>query len=288
MPYAYEYKSGLAIKRRRSMMTLNNQNLIALSKFAMKAKRHIGLVMTQEMTHDRQYASSILIKATLSDDHELVDMTRKISVELDVGVEVIAAIESYLNSLVAKGVSNKCIVDSKHFLGKLALSLPDTHADGASYRQTVEALIKELDVEERRFCISLAREFYVFWIRENSLADEFYNVQVFESETQKEELMALWNNIEQEFFSDTESLPLNMYINSMRKIGVSERDVNIRRKIAKVLIVALRNKLGSAEETYRDAINKTQHLFLWQDQKEFFLIVSREFHHFWLGNIQKH
>ncbi len=266
-------------------MTLNNQNLIALSKFALKAKRHIGLVMTKEMTHNQHYANDILIRATLSDDQELVDLTKKISIELNVGVEVIAAIESYINSLIAKGASDQCILDSKHFLGKLAQNIAFIPADGASYRQVVAGLLSDVAVENRAFNIHLAREFYAFWINENVLADEISDVHA-AGDIQKEELVEVWNNIEQEFFSDAETRPLNTYTDFMRKVGVSERDVNIRQKIAKFLTVELRYVDNNPEDTYRDAINRTQHLFLRPDLKAFFLIVSREFYRFWLDHTQ--
>jgi hypothetical protein len=264
-------------------MTLNNQNLIALSKFALKAKRHIGLVMTKEMTNNQHYANDILIKATLSEDRELIDLTKKISVELNVGVEVIAAIESYINSLIAKGASDQCILNSKHFLGKLAQNIAFIPADGASYRQVVQSLLPDVAIENRAFSINLAREFYAFWINENVLADAISDA---DAETQKQQLVELWNNIEQEFFSDAEIRPLNTYTDFMRKVGVSERDVNIRQKIAKFLTVELRYDDDNPEDTYRDAINRTQHLFLKPDLKAFFLIVSREFYRFWIDHAQ--
>lgn len=58
-------------------MTLTNNNLMILSKFAMIAKKHIGLVKAVEMFNDRQYAYDILIKATLSDCNDLIDLTKK-------------------------------------------------------------------------------------------------------------------------------------------------------------------------------------------------------------------
>ena len=267
-------------------MTLNNQNLIALSKFAIKAKRPSGLVMTKEMTSNLHYANDMLIKASLSDDQELIDLTRKISIELNVGVEVIAAIEAYINSLVAKGASEQCILDSKHFLGKLAQSIAFIPADGTCYRQVVDGLLSDAAIKNRAFNIQLAREFYAFWINENISADEISEAHMAGADIHKEELVTLWNNIEQEFFSDDETRPLTTYTDFMRRVGVSERDVHIRQKIAKFLTVELRYDDSNPEDIYRDAINRTQHLFLRPDLKAFFLIVSREFYRFWIDHTQ--
>lgn len=267
-------------------MTLNNQNLIVLSKFALKAKRHIGLVMAKEMTINQHYANDMLIKATLSNDQELIDLTKKISIELNVGVEVIAAIEAYINSLVAKGASEQCILDSKQFLAKLAQNIAFIPADGALYRQVVDGLLSDAAIENRAFNIQLAREFYAFWVNQNTLAAEISEAHTAVTDTHKEELVTLWNNIEQEFFSDDETRPLTTYTDFMRRVGVSERDVYIRQKIAKFLTVELRCDDNNPEDTYRDAINRTQHLFLKPDLKAFFLVVSREFYRFWIDHTQ--
>lgn len=73
----------------------------------------------------------------------------------------------------------------------------------------------------------------------------------------------------------------------MRQIGISEKDINLSQKIAKVIILELRIDHSNQDQTYRDAINKTQQLFLRRDLKTISLIVSREFYHFWVGNIPK-
>ena len=70
-------------------------------------------------------------------------------------------------------------------------------------------------------------------------------------------------------------------------IGISEKDINLSQKIAKVIILELRIDHSNQDQTYRDAINKTQQLFLRRDLKTISLIVSREFYHFWVGNILK-
>lgn len=269
-------------------MTLTNQNLIALSKFAIKAKKHIGMVKAIEMFNDEEYANNILIKASLSNNEELIDLTKKISSELHIGVNVINAIESYINSLKAKDAKSECIEDSQYFLSKLTQNLYGIHTDGETYRRAVDALIQNIGIEDKAFCINLAREFYPFWINESELATEINHEQNFKLNIHKEEFIDLWNSINQEFFSDEENWPLNLYIASMRKIGVSEKAIDVNQKIAQVITIELRNDHSSPEETYRDAINRTQHLFSRQDLIAFFLIVSREFYHFWIEQPLKH
>ncbi|MEO6117547.1 MAG: hypothetical protein ABIP37_00580 [Methylotenera sp.] len=233
------------------------------------------------MFNNQQYASNVLIEASLSNDEELIDLTKKISEELHIGVDVICAIGSYLNSLKAKNATRECVQDSKYFLNKLTQHLYGIHPDGVAYRRAVEALILNVEIEDKAFCINLAREFYPLWLYENQLEGD--HAHIAKLNIHKDEFIDLWKSIDQEFFSDMESWPLALYTESMRKIGVSEKDVNIRLKIAKVITIKLRNDHSSPDENYRDAINRTQHLFSSEEMKEFYLIVSREFYHFWIG-----
>lgn len=263
-------------------MTLTNRNLMELSKFAIKAKRHIGLVKAVEMFHDQQYACDILVKATLSDNNDLIDLTKKISSEFNVGVDLISSIQSYINCLKSNNASEDCIHDSKYYLIKLTHHLYGIDISGASYRQAVDKLIKNLDIKEQAFCIKLAREYYQFWRSANKSLTEMSDEQALKLSIQKAEFIKLWDGIANEFFSDAEDWSLSHYTEAMKQIGVSEYDVNIRQKIAKVITVELRKNLNILEANYRDTINNIQHLFSSQEMKEFFLIVSREYYSFWV------
>lgn len=258
-----------------------------LSKFAIKAKKHIGLVKAAEMFNNRQYASDILIQATLSDSMDLINLTKRISNEFNVGVILIRATESYIKSLTAKSATDDFVHHSKYFLGKLTHHLYEINIDGASYRQAVEKLLSNVELKERTFCINLARGFYRFWREANKSISEIDNTPTLKLNAQKQEFIKLWETIEDKFFSDLENWPLTLYVRALEKVGTSEKDIQICQKIAKVITVELRNNDNQLEENYRSAINNIEHLFLSQELKAYFLVVSREFYHFWIGNIPK-
>jgi hypothetical protein len=261
-------------------MALTNQNVVAISKFATKAKRHIGLVKLAEMSNDRQYACATLIKAVLVDDSELVKLAKVISDQLNIGVDLISAIESYINSLLVKNTHHDFVQESKSYLIRLASHLYEIKVDGASYRQAVEKLLSSVSARERAFCINLAREFYPFWRHTGKFAEE----HLAKPDTPKESFIKLWNSIDHWFFSDSENNSLNAYTESMKVMGISENDIYIRQKIAKVISLEIRNFDQSLEGAYRNAVNGVQHFFTNQDMKCFFLVVSREFHSFWTRN----
>jgi hypothetical protein len=70
----------------------------------------------------------------------------------------------------------------------------------------------------------------------------------------------------------------------MKDIGISENDIYIRQKIAKVINLEIRNQDQSLQGVYRNAINSVQGFFSHQDMRGFFLVVSREFHSFWISH----
>jgi hypothetical protein len=269
-------------------VNLSNENLRLLSKFAAKAKKHIGLIKLERIFTNPHYASNILIKAGLSDNQELSKLTKMVNSELNINVIEMTAIECYIASLSEKSASRDFIWNSKYFLIMLADYLYGVHADGASYRLAVEAMLSHADTQERDFCISLARDFYPFWMGECKLAFDTnqrttLKLNQLENESINETSLELWNTIESEFFSDIESQPLNLYIASLQQTDMLSEHINTRRKFALILIKELRSD-NSGKQSYRKTVDKIQGLFISQDLKEFISIVSREFYSFWTGN----
>ena len=72
----------------------------------------------------------------------------------------------------------------------------------------------------------------------------------------------------------------------MTKKGLAEKDIIISQKIAKVILLELRVDYSTTDHSFRNAIDRTLELFERLDLKTFFLIVSREFYHFWVVNGQ--
>ncbi len=261
-------------------MILTNQTIAALSQFAIKARKDIGVVKAANMVNDPKYACNLLIQATLSENDELVTLTKKISSELNIGMVLINAIETYINDLKVQGASADIVHESKYFLIKLAQHVYGIRVDGASYRQAVNALLLNIEHDEKTFCVNLARNFYRCWRAEDSAAIKVDNEQTSKFGSQKEELIKLWHGIDEEFLYAWEDWPLNLYMNSMRQIGVAENDIETRQKLAKVIIIELRKNHNSDEQDYRTAIYRIQPLFSSQEMQDFFLIVSREFYSF--------
>ena len=172
-------------------MTISNQNLIVLSKFALKAKKHIGLVKVADLVNNERYAIDVFAQAALSGDAELIVLTKKITQEFELGVNLVNAIESYISGLKATNRSQKFFDDCNYFLIKLTHHLYGIEINGASYRQAVEKLLHEVDTSDRTFCINLAREFYCFWKSANRSLAEIDYEKTLKLDAQNEEFIKL-------------------------------------------------------------------------------------------------
>jgi hypothetical protein len=263
-------------------MTLNNQNLMVMSKFALIARKHIGLVKVAEMYSNEEYACNVMAKATLSNDQELVNFTKLISHELNIGITLINSIESYINKIKTKNFNEKFIHATKFFLPRLTEHLHGIEIKGASYREAVEKFLINVDAKDRTFCVNLAREFYLTWRSANnptSLTDKDQTIKLM---AKKEAFIKKWDNIDLEILTNEENLVLSLYTESMRKRGLILNDIIISQKIAKVIILELRVDYSTTDLSFRNAIDRALELFERLDLKTFFLTVSREFYHFWV------
>lgn len=271
------------MKAAKRMMTLNNQSLMLLTKFALKAKRHLGQIKVMEMFNNKHYAYIALTNAAFTNDLELVDLTKKISFELKVGEDVISAIESFISNIQQFNNDKDHLHESKYFLIKLTNQLYGIAVNGETYRCAVDEMLLNINVNEKAKYINLARNFYRYCkVRGNS---ENQNVSHLNEKliANKEIFIKRWENIDKEFLNDAESWPLTLYVESMRSRGLLEEETLICQKIAKVVLIELRNAEASNEKSYRHVIENIKTLFERDDLKNLFLIVSREFYFFWTG-----
>ena len=263
--------------------------MVLLSKFATKAKKHIGMVELNKMFSSPRYANNIFIKARLSEDKELAILTKIVNQELNLNAIEISSIEAYLDSL-NPDTSLEHLESSKYFLIILADYLYAIPANGKAYRQAVDSMIQHADVEERHLCLQLARAFYPFWLKEHQLVAEIQSKTLSkpihnENEALKKITSEQWNTIDTELFSSVETVPIDLYVTSLHFKGTSSEQIHTKQKLAKLIIKELRNEQNDTQ-SYRKVIEKTQHIFSRQDLQQFFLQMSRDFYSFWTATQQ--
>lgn len=262
-------------------MMLNGKNLKLLNQFALKAKKQLGVVKIKEMMNDEQYAYNTLTCAAISNDKDLVEITKEISQELQIGTDVIAAIDSFIQSSKSRCKDEDDLHECKYFLVKLSCQLYGVEVNGESYRRAIDGMLLNVDAKDKKKYIDLARKFYRFWNFWGNSTNIEHELTSHKLMVQKEMFIELWANIDNESLTDSESWPLSLYMESIRRKGLEEEQMIVCQRIVKALIVELRRVHLSKEYAYRDVIERIYMLFESEDLRRLFLSVSRDFHHYW-------
>ncbi len=265
------------------MLALNYHNLSLLNQFALKAKPIIGVVKVSELFSNEHYTLDILIKAAVTGELELVELSRKIAHESRTGFNLINAIASYIYNLNAINNNADFIQKTKSLLTGFAKQLYGIKIKGASYRLAVEEFLLSVQSDDKTFSINMARKFYRYWKAANRMADDTDNKDI-HLMAQKKALTHLWYGIDDEFFSHLESCQLSQYSDSLLNKGLPEKEIIKSSKIAKLIMTELRYVHPNSLENYRHAIDRTEVFFKDEGLEKLFLIVSREFHDIWLGS----
>jgi hypothetical protein len=199
------------------------------------------------------------------------------------------AIAAYFNLLRSKGGNDASIKQRELFFEQLVPLLADKEATGQEYRDVIELLMEQTLPHDWPPHLVIAREFYPFWVGDfkaighltSELGFDFHPVDWMPLDIS---LADLWKNIDQEKFSTAESWAIKSYSKALNDEGAPQDVVEVRVKLAKVLIVRLRDAPITHKNAFRIAVDATAPLFELKKTRQLFLVVVREFYHFWSGN----
>lgn len=200
-----------------------------------------------------------------------------------------SAINAYLKLLEAKGASAAVLYKRSVFLDKLSVALSDTILDGNEYRSVIETVIERSPADDWHENLTAAREFYPFWI-ENIKAIAALNIHPgFETKSNawsplQTTLKELWDSVDSTKFDTSENWPLKAYNKALRDEGATQALVDTRLKLAKIILLRLRDAPEKNNKAYRVAVDLTLPLFNIKDSRSLFLVVVREFYYFWTGS----
>jgi len=199
------------------------------------------------------------------------------------------AINAYLKLLQAKGGKSALLRRRSLFLDQLILNLVNKELDGIEYREAVENLMDILPAEDWHESLTAAREFYPFWTGDiKSIAalnvNPGFDVAQISWAPLPTSLKSLIDSLDTEKFDASETWPLKAYSQALRQEGSEQRLVDTRVKLAKILLIRLKNAPLKNHKSYRTAVDQTLPLFNIKNNRRLFLVVVREFYHFWTGN----
>jgi hypothetical protein len=199
------------------------------------------------------------------------------------------AVNAYLKLLQTKGASDEVLQKRTAFLEQLCAQLADRILDGPEYREVIEIVMEAMPPEDWHESLNTAREFYPFWTKDFkaiaalSLSAGF-DIQPSNWKPSQTSLKTIWDRLETEKFDTSENWPLKAYTQALRHEGAEQPLVDTRVKLAKVILIRLRNAPNKNHKSYRTAVDLTLPLFSIKQNRRLFLVVVREFYHFWVGN----
>lgn len=199
------------------------------------------------------------------------------------------AMNAYLKLLQSKGASSSQLHRRALFLEKLSQHLGTLNLDGAEYRAVVEAMMETVPDDGWHECLTAAREFYPFWLKDiKAIAalnkNPGFEVPAVDWKPDLVSLKILTDSLETEKFDTSETWPLNAYAQALRHEGAEKALVDTRIKLAKIILIRLRSAPDKNGFIFRTAVDQTLPLFTIKQNRRLFLVVVREFFHFWSGN----
>ena len=199
------------------------------------------------------------------------------------------AINAYLKLLQAKGAGSSLLHKRSVFLDQLSEQLAGLLLDGNEYRIVVEEVMESTPADDWHDYLTASREFYPFWVKDiKAIAtlnlNSGFEVKPIDWKPDMVSLKTLTDSLETVKFDTSESWPLKAYSQALRDEGADQALVDTRVKLAKIILMRIRSAPDKNNTTYRTAVDLTLPLFTIKQNRRLFLVVVREFFHFWSGN----
>jgi hypothetical protein len=199
------------------------------------------------------------------------------------------AINAYLKLLQTKGASSSLLHKRSLFLDQLSERLGALILDGNEYRMVVEEVMEATPADDWHDCLTASREFYPFWVKDiKAIAtlnlNSGFEVKPIDWKPDLVSLKTLTDSLETEKFDTSENWPLKAYAQALRHEGADQALVDTRVKLAKIILMRMRSAPEKNSMAYRTAVDLTLPLFNIKQNRRLFLVVVREFFHFWSGN----
>lgn len=199
------------------------------------------------------------------------------------------ALTIYLKLLESKGLGRESISRREAFLVKFSPQLINIPRTGIQYRETLDIFMDKVASPDWPYSLAVAREFYPFWMDDIKTIASFSVAPGYEEnpiawQPNETTLKSLWNAVNNSKFDLAESWALKAYTKALRDESAVKTLIDTRVKLAKVLLIRLKDAPVKHNAAYRVSVDATMPLFAIRQNRRLFLLVVREFFHFWSGN----
>ena len=199
------------------------------------------------------------------------------------------ALEVYIKLLTNKGFGPDTFVPRINFLNKLIPFLAGKDVNGRVYRVAIEQVMDNVEETDWPESLTVAREYFPFWMNDLKAVALLSRVSTVDSlpidwQPKHIELSELWQTVDTEKFGTTDAWALKAYTKALRDENAEQLLIDTRVKLAKILLVRMREAPDKNNKFYRTTVDATLPLFEVKKNRRLFLVVVREFFYFWSGN----
>lgn len=199
----------------------------------------------------------------------------------------VEALNAYLHFLRSKGVAHTNIAQRVAFLNTLITGLAAKPYDRVAYASALNGIMKKTRDTAWHFHMQIAREFYPFWMQDIKAIAALGEHYVVDKEAVTwsplpTSLEALSTMLDQMTFNELESIQLERYLNGMRQQSLTKDVIVVNLRLAKIMLIRLRDAPQRNGALYRVAVDMTLPLFRLKNSRQQFLAVVREFFNYWI------
>lgn len=199
------------------------------------------------------------------------------------------AAEAYLKFLQSKGAPSGMLYIRSRFLDTFIIKLSGKIQTRKEFSYALDDAMATIPLADRSNALNTAREYFPFWmndIKAIAMFEEYYgfNVNVIKWEPKQSTLKALTDDLDTEKLTDAESQSLNRYRQVIVRRGADKAVVETRAKLAKIILIRLRDAPVTNHAIYRTSVDLTLPLFKTKEIKQLYLNVVREFYYFWTND----
>jgi hypothetical protein len=196
------------------------------------------------------------------------------------------ALNAYAKFLQGRNVNNEAIGLRVRFLEKLAILLQgkSTRED---YGRALETALRVEGNIERHQQLNIAREFFPFWIDDVKMIarmSETYGYDLSISQLRPLPTLSVEELNNHRLDNNEEDL-LKRYTQYMKEQNLSEDLIQARLRLAKLVLLRLRDIPIKNNVSYRMAVEATLPLFNVDDIRQRFLQAIREFFYIWVAKM---
>src|SRR5690606_5118969 len=175
------------------------------------------------------------------------------------GREQDAAI-AYLKYLLSRGATLAALSQRETVLAHLDLYIGGIANNGIAYREAVEQCLARVEKADWPFYLCVIREYFVFWNGSPELIVAAERSRAIDAEpiqwrTLDVDLKTVWAKLDKEKFGADESRVLEAYQLALKQHDLKASVVVTRVKLAKLLLLKLKNTTSKAPKIYRKAVN---------------------------------